>query len=319
MRIVLGIAALLGSARTWHAIATLRDRRRIRPPGTLIDVGGRRLHLYSMGEGRPAVVFECGAGTHSWGWWEIQREIAERTRACSYDRAGMGWSDGAQGARTAADFARDLRAVLDGGGIAGPFVLVAHSLGGLFAMQFASEFPDDVAGLVFVDAGTKAAYETVKTRNPRMAARIERQLRLVPLGAFLLSLGVGRVLGRRIYREGPADVRRAQIAHLQPKMVRAMGAEGTAISPDALASARSDPPRDIPVVVLSHGKVDAIEMRGMDADEVEEGWQTLQRDLAAMFDRGEYRQVEGAGHFIQADRPDAVIQAIHDVLDAARR
>jgi pimeloyl-ACP methyl ester carboxylesterase len=124
-------------------------------------------------------------------------------------------------------------------------------------------------------------------------------------------------LGRRIYDAGPADVRRAQIAHLQPKMVRAMGAEGTAILGDALASARSDPPRDIPVIVLSHGKADAIKMRDMDADEVEQGWQTLERELAASFEHGEYRQVEGAGHFIQTDRPDAVIQAIHDVLDAA--
>ncbi len=315
MWIAIGAAALAVIGSIVNAIATVRDRRRFPAPGSLIDVDGHRLHLHCLGDGRPAVIFECGAGDEASSWFEIQREVAKTTRACAYDRAGMGWSDAASGSRSAGDYTRELRTLLERGGVPAPFVIVAQSLGGLFALHFASEYPDDVAGLVLVDAGYKKTYETLASRNPKMAARIRRQMRLVPIAAFFLRLGLGRLIGRRIVTR-ESDVRAVQISHLQPKMVRALAAEGRVLGD--LSSVRSAPPRNLPVIVLARGKTGEMRMRGIDPVEIDATWDELQRELAAMFDDGEHRVVDGAGHMIHLDRPDAVVEAIHDVVEAAR-
>jgi pimeloyl-ACP methyl ester carboxylesterase len=300
-----------------EALLTWRDRRRYLPPGRLVDVGGHRLHLHCMGEGTPAVVFECGAGSEGSDWMFVQPEVARHTRACAYDRAGMGWSDEGPRARTAESYASELRTLLERDEVPGPYVLVAHSLGGLYTLEFASRYPELVAGMVFVDAGYKAAYETLFGRRPEVAKRIRRQLRLVRVGSLLCRLGVVRLLfARRLGRKLPEDVRRAQASHLQPRMIRALATEGRTTFGLTLAGARCVPP-DVPAAVLSHSEP-AMRIRGEDPVEVEESWQQLQRDLAAMFTHGTYEVVDGSGHYIQHDRPDAVVAAILRVVEAAR-
>jgi len=133
---------------------TLRDvtPHVVEPITRMVDIGGRSLALTCMGEGTPVVVLETGLGAESSEWDAVQRKIAQITRVCRYDRARRGLSDVAPSPRTGLDMTSDLHALLRVAGIAGPYVLVGHSFGGLLMQLFAHRFADEVCGVVLVDA-----------------------------------------------------------------------------------------------------------------------------------------------------------------------
>src|SRR5215203_5058455 len=123
-----------------------------RPSGTRVDIGGRALFISCIGIGSPTVVLEAGSGNGADTWAGVQPEVARFTRVCSYDRAGLGQSDPAPtGVRTVQDSVDDLHALLAAADISGPIVLAGHSLGGLIVRLYASQYPNDVVGLVLVD------------------------------------------------------------------------------------------------------------------------------------------------------------------------
>lgn len=121
-------------------------------PGQLVDVGGFRLNLYCMGSGSPTVVFDSGWGDWAPAWSTVQPQIAKWTRACSYDRAGSGFSDPGPMPRTSLRIAKELRTALHRAGIAGPYILVGSAFGGDNVRTFADLYMDEVAGLVMDDA-----------------------------------------------------------------------------------------------------------------------------------------------------------------------
>ena len=106
----------------YQAIETWRDRRRFPPPGRLVRVNERRMHIHVTGEGTPAVVFESGMGASCLSWTLVQPHVAQFTRAVSYDRAGHGWSDAASGPRTARQIAQELHTLLDATGLLEPYL-----------------------------------------------------------------------------------------------------------------------------------------------------------------------------------------------------
>ena len=128
------------------------DATRLPPPGRLVDVGGFRLHINCVGEGHPTVILDAGLGQTSLDWSLVQPDLGRTTRVCAYDRAGMAWSDPSSNTRTPAIVAEELHTLLANAGIAGPYVLVAHSLSGKYARMFAMRHPTEVAGLVLIDA-----------------------------------------------------------------------------------------------------------------------------------------------------------------------
>jgi pimeloyl-ACP methyl ester carboxylesterase len=113
--------------------------------------GPRRLNLYCVGSGEPAVVLEAGSGNSMVTWRFVQAEIASFTRVCAYDRAGLGFSDAAERPSDVANMADDLSRLVAAAGIPKPFVLVGHSLGGATAVLYAATHPDDLAGAVLVE------------------------------------------------------------------------------------------------------------------------------------------------------------------------
>lgn len=126
------------------------------PRGTLIDVGGWRLHLNCAGEShssQPTVILEAGAGDFSVEWSLVQPGVAKFARVCSYDRAGDGWSELGPHPRTMHQLVYELHTLLDRAGVRPPFVLVGHSYGGWLVRLYASTFPAEVAGMVLVEAG----------------------------------------------------------------------------------------------------------------------------------------------------------------------
>jgi pimeloyl-ACP methyl ester carboxylesterase len=158
------VTALTGATYQW--LATRKDLALTPPPGHLVDIGGYRLHLWCTGNGAPAVILDTGLGGSSADWGFVQPDIAQFTRVCSYDRAGMGYSDSGPSPRTARRIASELADLLARSGIAGPVVLVGASIGGFNVRVFASDHPDRAAGLVLVDASHEdQAHEVPQMRD----------------------------------------------------------------------------------------------------------------------------------------------------------
>lgn len=122
------------------------------PPGKLVDVGGYRLHLNCTGKSGPTVVLIAGAGDFSFDWGLVQPGVSRFTRGCSYDRAGLAWSEPGPTPRTMRQDAYELHMLLKAARIRGPYVLVGHSIGGLIARVYAEQYPDEVAGMVLIDS-----------------------------------------------------------------------------------------------------------------------------------------------------------------------
>jgi pimeloyl-ACP methyl ester carboxylesterase len=119
------------------------------------------MHIYCTGSGSPAIVLEAGGGNDSVIWRGVQPPLAKTTRVCAYDRTGSGWSDAQPGPRDADHIADELHQLSLRAGITGPVVLMGHSIGGIFLRDYATRYPENIAGLIFVDSSTP-----LQNRNP---------------------------------------------------------------------------------------------------------------------------------------------------------
>src|ERR671916_433773 len=146
-RIVAGmvglVLVLLLAGVVFQFVMTRIDVRRYPAPGELVDVGGYSLHLYYTGEPRaPTVVMDSGLGGTVLDWQLVQPEVAKFARVCTYDRAGMGWSETGTQPRASRQIIKELHTLLGNAGVEGPFVLVGHSFGGTNMQVHASQYPD---------------------------------------------------------------------------------------------------------------------------------------------------------------------------------
>jgi pimeloyl-ACP methyl ester carboxylesterase len=297
-----GLCALLVlagvSGAVYQRIATRNDLAANPPPGRLVDVGGHRLHIWCTGSGEPTVVLESGLGGSSLVDWSlVQPEVARFTRVCSYDRAGMGYSDPGPSPRTAQRITRELAGLLDRAEVHGPLVLVGASIGGLFARVFASAHADRVAGLVLVDA----SHEDQKMDMPRIA----------PLVPVLASTGVFRLLGVSFGPPAPPSLPPSARRALRASAFRASTYEATANEgihlPETAAEVRASRRQlNIPVVVVTAGI-------GSDA-----AWQSLQRDQVGLSEQGCQVIAEQSGHGIALGQPLAIVEPIRALVRSAR-
>lgn len=163
----IGLCLIFGAAL--NALANWRLRAQYPVPGKLFTVNGASMHLYCTGAGEPTVIFESGLGDDWMIWQKVQPELARITRVCSYDRAGLGWSDRQSGPWDALAISEQLHSLLRQAGVSGSLVLVGHSAGGLYIRAFHEKYPDEVAGLVFVDATSPEAFQLIPSAQARAA------------------------------------------------------------------------------------------------------------------------------------------------------
>lgn len=313
------------------------------PLGELYDLsGGRPLWLHRSGEGRPAAVFLAGAGTVGLDYFNVQQRASQLTTSVIYDRGGIGWSDAAPPNRSATATTDELRALLSAARAPPPYILVGHSLGGLFARRYAQRFPSEVAGLVLLDP----AHEDYEAYMPERLRELRRS------GSSWISLMLGGLSGeafgaairlapgliermpmvkryRELYRrlfsaemcEWPASLREVLVErHVSLKWFWAGIAEARS-APRLYREVRAGGPApDVPTIILcSMGTDDfrrAVSVGESDEMLAEElaGKRRLYDALAATLTRGEVRPVD-AGHLtIHYRRPEAVVQAIGDIL-----
>ena len=294
------------------------------PIGRLVDIGGYRLHLACQGEGSPTVVMEAAIGETGLLWSLVQPAVAQRSRGCVYDRAGLGWSDPSPRPRTAALMVEELQALLATAEIPGPYVLVGHSFGGLLVRLYAARYPQEVAGLVLVDAAHEQQYQRAPTEIREFLPQLEEQTRqqLEGLKALIVSgsLDAGMLPVPSGLSASAADTFRALVA-AGPKHVETLIAEQQAVGAihAELAAAQITSLGDLPLMVLSHGQPMAMPGLAEAVNQASEQlWQQLQAELAALSSRGRLVVAEGSGHYLQLERPELVIDAIAEVVTAAR-
>lgn len=184
----LSVGAVGGSYETVRS--SLDDSTEVMP-GASYDVGGHRLHLNCTGAGSPTVVLEAGLGEISPHWAWIAPSVAADTRVCAYDRAGKGWSDDSPGPHDGTAIAADLHTLLQRANEPGPYVLVGHSIGGPYVMTYAQRYPNDVAGMVLLDATSPRAF----TDLPSFSASNAAMVRFLGLLPSVTRLGLGQLVG----------------------------------------------------------------------------------------------------------------------------
>jgi pimeloyl-ACP methyl ester carboxylesterase len=305
--VAMAVAAVAGAI--YERIAAAHDRARHPPPGTLVDVGGYRLHLHCVGSGS-TVVLEAGGGASSLVWRRVQDELASFARVCAYDRAGIGWSDPSPRPPTPTNISEDLLRLLERGGLGSPYVLVGHSLGGLYAQAFAFRYSDLVAGLVLVDS----PHPDQALRNPPEVGRaMGRLAQMARLGSAAVRLGLARLGGW-----GTADgVGGTSGAPLTAEWLTTSAAELDSFPESCLQVRAAWHPVSAPVIVLTHGREDHIfPFVSEDANRAHEQlFAELQRELVRLSPEGRQVIVPGAGHMIPLDAPEVVVRAVRDVLD----
>jgi pimeloyl-ACP methyl ester carboxylesterase len=183
--VVLLALAVLGAI--YQAIATELAERAYPPPGEMVDVGGYSLHINCVGQGSPTVILDAGSGLFSAQWVRVQRQVSDTARVCSYDRAGMGWSEMGPQPRDAQQITSEVHTLLNKAGIEGPYVLVGHSFGGMYMQTYAARYPEEVAGVALVDSSTDPDQFS---QRPEAQDSNEPQKQTSAVGSQLVRLGV---------------------------------------------------------------------------------------------------------------------------------
>lgn len=287
------------------------------PIGGFVEAGGRRFALHRAGEGRPSVVFLPGAGLIGLDFLNVHEMAAGVATSVIYDRGGTGWSDPVRLPRSAAEVAQELRALLAAADVPAPCILVSHSLGGAYARRFAQLFPDEVAGLLFMDP----AHEGYATLPPRPFLE-QVQMGLAALPALLNARRFYRPMFSRMYATWPDAVRETLVEyHLRAwrKSLQEAASLNAQVLPE-IAAGGAAPAH--PTIVLTAMGIDPFMAPFMPEAALRElnvqkaGFYSA---FAALAPRGENRLLHDAGHStLHTDRPDAVVAAIRDLVEWSR-
>jgi len=290
--------------------------------------GTRRLNLYCIGEGSPTVIFDSGLGDGTKAWGQVQSQVAQQTRACAFDRAGLGFSDGSDDPGTSENAVRDLRRLLQAATIQAPYVLVGHSYGGMNVRLFAASHPAEVAGLVLVDPSHEDLGWEIGALDPESDRRhwqyveelgecLQAEPREFVAGSKLFTLCVPSPSPRYSDEINAVETERGT----QPARMRAWISEMTHVWSESADQVRRSPRDlgDIPIVVLTKEPAAPSSTETPALRTAKNAvWLRLHEEIASMSSRGRRQTVEHSGHYIQLDRPDVVVSAIREVLDAAR-
>jgi pimeloyl-ACP methyl ester carboxylesterase len=311
--VVVGLLALLfiflAAGYLYENIAEARDRRFNRMPGKLVEVGGRKMHIDCTGDGKPTVVLDSGLGDTYISWRKVQPEIARFASVCSYDRAGLGYSDPSPEPRTAKVIAQELHALLQAAPIPPPYILVGHSMGGYDVRLFASLYRSEVAGMVLVDA----SHPDQERRLPPELRNFEgTELRENEFLEYTVLFGMPRLL--RLCDDDAL----ARAAECNFHSAREAVAEMKALPQSARQVAATGSLGDLPLAVLSHDpEKPSSELPPDLAKATNDTWEKMQEDLARLSIRSTHVIANNSSHYIQLDRPDLVVAAIRDVIDRA--
>lgn len=263
-------------------------------PSGMVDVGGYKLYFKCSGQGSPTVILEAGMGSDSSFWARVTTGVAETTRVCAYDRANLGRSDKARTPRTFQDASRDLHVLLGNAWIGGPYILVGHSLGGELVRVFADQYPEEVAGIILVDAAHP-------DMGPRLLAGLPPESDDEP----------ENVMTWRQLFTWISDSNRSPYPNPEGWDTQASNAQVNATKPLG----------DLPLVVISQNPENPLFAANIPPTltetntQLQQIWQDLQGELAGLSTNSTYLIAARAGHNIPIEEPALVVDAILELVN----
>src|SRR5215210_780804 len=301
---VLLTLAVIGAI--YQVIATQIDQRTYLPPGEMVDVNGHLMHINCVGRGSPTVILEAANLGMSAHWVRVQQQLARTTRVCAYDRAGMGWSEAGPEPRDARQISSELHTLLKSVDAEGPYVLVGHSYGGLYARMYAARYPNQVAGVALVDSSHPEQF----TRSEEGRAMYEQTRRMGAFVPWLTRLGVIRLTNFYPAHPDLPAKQRAQIEAFNSSTQQvATTVEEFSATPQTNSQVRSmGSLGDKPLAVITASKQSS-------------DWLEMQDELAALSTNSIHPVVERATHeSLLYDKGDSQVTSatIEQVVDAGR-
>ena len=303
----------LGPAAAWFA-DYLKNSRPV-PIG-----GGRSLNLDCVGSGSPTVILESGLTESAFSWWKVQGALAKDKRVCAYDRAGMGKSPPGPFPRDTKAQVADLEALVKAAKLKGPYVLVGHSAGGYNVRLFASRHLRDIAGIVFVDSSVENQLEHEKLM-PKVAENDARSYRRIKACADPgRTEEIAGYCTRKAPDDFPPDLANAYQSMFSLSTMQTILSEMDSFKDRDSAQIVAESRRfgSLPLIVLTRGNLSS----DLPPDQAQLEWKLWNeghdKKLASLSTIGINRKVEGSGHYIQIDKPEAVIAAVEEVVAKAR-
>jgi pimeloyl-ACP methyl ester carboxylesterase len=305
--IVFSIIGLALVGAIYEPMAEAADAKVYPPPGQLVDVGGYRLHINCIGTGSPTVVIDAGLGdwSTSWGGY-VQPELAKTTRVCTYDRAGMGWSEAGPLPRDAAQSARELHTLLQNAHIPGPYVMVGHSLGGLGVRLFVHDYFSEVAGVVLIESMRARP----STQSPvELQSQSESRSQPFSIQAALAHFGIIRVLAKLpgIAPSVPDNEEAYYPLYVRPQSLQTTANEFQGVQASAAEASAVKTFGDLPLIVLTASLNSAPD------------WQEWQTELLQLSSNSQHLFAKNSGHNIQVEEPDAAVAAILQMVEQVRQ
>ncbi len=326
LRWLLGIVIALATVGAVYQMGgMLLDRRDYPPPGQLVDIGGHRLHLSCVGTGTPTVILEAAAPGWSLYWSTVQPQLARTTRVCAYDRAGLGWSERGPLPRTGQRIAKELHRLLERAGIRGPYILVGHSLGGLVTRLYQHDYPQEVVGMVLVDAGHESEMRQAEFRLFANAGKS-----MLPVIRALTMLGVTRLIASANQLPQFLTQQEEKVAAEIRPMLRAgwlrtgyyatLADESDGLIDTLEQVRRSGSLGNLPsVVITATGPIWWPEMPGeVNPAKFRKMWLELQQQLTTLSTNSRQVFADQSSHFIPFDQPELVTNAVRQLVDRER-
>jgi len=309
------IVLLLLLGVLYQFVATRLAYRNYPAPGEMVSVSGHDMQIYCTGKasGSPTVVIDSGLGGGLLDWQTVQPKVAPFARVCSYDRSGIGWSESGPNPRTSQRIVKELHSLLADAGEEGPYVLVGHSFGGVNLQLYASEYPEQVAGMVLADSAldTRALNKDLRKAVAGIQPSPLTIKATAPLGIPRLLASQGGSLPKRLAQERSAIYNGTR--HLYAV------ADETATVQKSVAEATDAAPSlgEKPLVVLSAGARQFPGLTNKQAKRTDEQMNDFEAGLKDL-SRNSKLVARNSEHYIQFDRPVLVVDSIRRVVEGAR-
>jgi pimeloyl-ACP methyl ester carboxylesterase len=321
LSIVILVALTIAGYTAFNAIAVHSFWTRNPAPGKLADVDGYRMYIDCTGSGSPTLILEAGAQNDSTIWNGVQPALSKTTRVCSYDRAGFGWSGARPTTRDADHIAAELHGLLLRSGIAGPIVLMGHSLGGIYIRDYVIHYPADVDGMVFVDSATP-----FQDKNPVLVrtAKAEGHSGFSPPAWFwnvALIVGVPRLLGMCKGDPGPDatlnKLRAEDICRLRIAAFSEIEDENFHLSSQQTLSSSSF--GTLPILIFSRDPAKSLPAKPSQAElDRRNAWGQMQDDLKNLSTRSRRITAKNSSHQVMVDRPDLIEKEVPAFIEQIR-
>ncbi len=325
IRSVVGVLLLVLMGTAYQALETALDGQRYPPPGRLVDVGGHELHLHCSGEGTPTVILESANIGWSLYWTKVQSDLSSLTRVCSYDRAGLGWSERGPSPRTGRQIAKELHTLLARARISGPYILVGHSIGGFVTRLYRESYREDVVAMVLVDAHHERQFDEEEFRkfiaSAKAAFPIIGAVTTLGITRLMLTLDLLPPLFAKQEEEAPSEIRpMLRAGWAKTRYFATMADEEASLEETSSQVKRSGLLGDLPLVVITATGATwwPAMPKEVDRSRFRHTWLNLQADLMRLSTNSRQVFADRSSHFVNFDQPEIIVDQVRRLIEIDR-